>query len=261
MKIHNRFWIALLAGGVLLPIVFLMMQQNPTSSGRMKLGMASGGYGTKSQTPDYSEKKPVRSSGVCPEIEWHNLAGETTKHNNKNLKENSLSGESPNTTNIFKQRDQNTSAKDIFADSIGSGGLPVGRTPAVALRNSVPSGEKNSAVGPLAVQEVSRDLVETSMDLSVPAGAPLPAVVAASLESAAAETLPPQSSAREVPGMDGILSDYVSEAERPVPPERRLQQAQVAAESADERFGMLYGHDAYLKYTVEAARLSLQESR
>jgi len=218
-------------------------------------------YGSKSQAPGYSQGVPSSRSGVLPESERHNLTGETPALHSRSLKANGLGSESPNTTDIFEEKDQNTSANAIFPGSVAFHGPAEGRSSVAAFRNSVPSGGQISAVAPLAVQEVSRDFVETSIDLSVPAGAPLPAVVAASLESAAAETVPSQSSAGAAPGMDGILSDYVAEAERPVPPEGRLQQAQAAAESADDRFLMLYGHDAYLKYTIEAARLSLQESK
>jgi len=216
-------------------------------------------YGSKSQAPGYSLGVPSSRSGVLPDSERHNLTGETPALHSRSLKANGLGSESPNTTDIFEEKDQNTSANAIFPGSVAFHGPAEGRSSVAAFWNSVPSGGQISPV--VAVQEVSRDVVETSMDLSVPAGAPLPAVVAASLESAAAETVPSQSSAGPAPGMDGILSDYVAEAERPVPPEGRLQQAQAAAESADDRFLMLYGHDAYLKYTIEAARLSLQESK
>jgi hypothetical protein len=261
MKIPNSFLIASIAACVLLPAIFLVMQRTPSSSDRMNLGMARPDDGAKSQASGYSQGKPSSRSGTWPEIERHNLAGETSALHSRRLRVNGLESESPNRTEIFEESDQNRSAKAISPSSVGSGETSGGRTSVVTFRNSVPSGGQISAVAPLAVQEVSRDLVETSMDLSVPAGAPLPAVVAASLESAAAETVPSQSSARVLPGMESILSDYVVEAERPAPPEGRLQQARAAAESADERFRMLYGHDAYLKYIVDAARLSLQESK
>jgi hypothetical protein len=261
MKIPNALIISSISACVLLPAIILMMQRPPSFSDRTNLGMASPVDGAKSQATGYSQGKPAGSSGIWPEIERHNLAGKTPAPHSRRLRVNGLGSEPSNTPENFEESDQHKSAKAISPGSIGSGETPGDRTSVVTFQNSVPSGAQISAVAPLAVQEVPHSLVETSLELSVPSRAPLPAVVAASLESAAAETVPSQSSARVLPGMDGILSDYVVEAERPAPPEGRLEQARTAAESANERFRMLYGHDAYLKYIVDAARLSLQESK
>jgi len=117
------------------------------------------------------------------------------------------------------------------------------------------------STGGIADRSIVTSWVETSINLSIPADAPLPAVVAASLEMAVDESSSYHSAERAASGVDRIFNDYVAEAERPAPQGERLQHALDAADQADERFRMLYGQDAYLKYTVEAARLSLQETQ
>jgi len=106
----------------------------------------------------------------------------------------------------------------------------------------------------------SPDAMEIVLEITAPKNAPVPAVVAAALEMAAIESGEINHSPPPTKSLNQVLEDYVTAAEHSKGTGDELQVARQAANSSDEHFRALYGADAYLKYTREAARLTLQET-
>ena len=113
---------------------------------------------------------------------------------------------------------------------------------------------------PESLNLTSPDAMEIALEIKTPRNAPVPAVVAAVLEVAAIESGEINHSPPPTKSLNQVLEDYVTAAEHSRGLGDELQVARQAANSSDEHFRALYGADAYLKYTREAARLTLQET-
>jgi len=115
----------------------------------------------------------------------------------------------------------------------------------------------NSSSGYL--QEGASMEVETYLEIRIPENAPLPAVVAAALDAAATDSTIKTLAGSKANPLDDILNNFLNQAEQSAESAQQLHNAAEAAESADERFQTLYGTEAFMKYSVEAARLKFQE--
>ena len=111
-----------------------------------------------------------------------------------------------------------------------------------------------------SLNSTSPDAMEVALEIKAPKNARVPAVVAAALEMAAIESGEINHSPPSTKSLNQVLEDYVTAAEHSKGSGDELQVARQAANSSDEHFRALYGADAYLKYTREAARLTLQET-
>jgi hypothetical protein len=148
--------------------------------------------------------------------------------------------------------------------SVGDPGVSViessPKLPASSRRQGV-SSKSADGLPPLNSSDLSpADVVEYSLEIQIPKNAPLPAVVAASLDADTVKNGGSNQTTASDRLLDEVLGDYVADAERLVPSGDRQRVARDAAAASNERFRSLYGADAFLKYSVESSKLQLEES-